>query len=289
MLGENGDKWLLRLHMQIAKTLNSEGWSQSQIAAILGSTQSTVSRQLLRTVPELPSADADTIDGWANDLSRYLIIQGPKVKVERQRIIMDIQFAGGHSFQSNKTLTGIELEGGAKEASLLRQLEWSCSRLDPVRVSHWTSGVGLNLASCLPDAINKEDVAAFPGRLSILDGKIRHHEKASMGSSSSLSKVLLGAKKIKPDAGAILNLRTPLNKKSDNINQGLIDRCAKRLKWEQARWDGQKISNGSNDFELIVGTGGFGWEPHNFIIGSSAGEVVDRTHAFIDVLEEEAI
>ena len=289
MLGDNGDKWLLRLHMQIAKTLNIAGWSQSQIATILGSTQSTVSRQLLRTVPDLPSADADTIDGWANDLSRYLIVQGPKAKVERQRIIMDIQFAGGHSFQSNKTLTGIELKGGAKEASLLRQLEWSCSRLDPVRISNWISGVGLNLASCTPDAISKEDVAAFPGRLSILDGKIRHHEKASMGSSSSLSKVLLRTKSVKPDVRAILNLRTPLSKKSDHINQGLIDRCAKRMEWSQAHWDGEDISSDSSEFQIVIGSGGFGWEPHIFIIGSSAGEVIDRTHAFIDVLEEEAV
>jgi len=275
--------------MQIAKTLNSAGWSQSQIAAILGSTQSTVSRQLLRMVPVLPSADADTIDGWANDLSRYLIIQGPKTKVERQRIIMDIQFAGGHSFQSNKTLTGIELKGGAKEASLLRQLEWSCSRLDPVRISNWTSGVGMNLASCMPDAIGKEDVAAFPGRLSVLDGKIRHHEKASMGSSSSLSKVLLSTKEVKPDIRAILNLRTPLSKKSDKINHGLIDRCAKRMKWRKAQWDGENISSDSPEFDFVIGTGGYGWEPHIFIIGSNAGEVVDRTHAFIDILEEEAV
>ena len=275
--------------MQIAKTLNSAGWSQSQIAAILGSTQSTVSRQLLRMVPVLPSADADTIDGWANDLSRYLIIQGPKTKVERQRIIMDIQFAGGHSFQSNKTLTGIELKGGAKEASLLRQLEWSCSRLDPVRISNWTSGVGMNLASCMPDAIGKEDVAAFPGRLSVLDGKIRHHEKASMGSSSSLSKVLLSTKEVKPDIRAILNLRTPLSKKSDKINHGLIDRCAKRMKWKKAQWDGKNISSDSPEFDFVIGTGGYGWEPHIFIIGSNAGEVVDRTHAFIDILEEEAV
>ena len=81
MLGDTGDKWLLRLHMQIAKILNGAGWSQNQIASILGSTQSTVSRQLLRKPPNLPSADEDAVDSWANDLSRHLIVQGPKTKV----------------------------------------------------------------------------------------------------------------------------------------------------------------------------------------------------------------
>ena len=87
MLGEVGDGWLVRLHMQIAKTLNGAGWSQNQIAAILGSTQSTVSRQLLRTPPKLPSSDTDAVDSWANELSRYLIIQGPKTKVESEVVL----------------------------------------------------------------------------------------------------------------------------------------------------------------------------------------------------------
>lgn len=285
MLGEVGDKWLLRLHMQVAKILNGAGWSQNQIAAILGSTQSTVSRQLVRTPPNLPSADADAVDSWANDLSRYLIVQGPKTKVQRQRIIMDIQFEGGHSFQSNKTLTGVELEGGAKEASLLRQLEWSCSRLDPNRIAKWTSGVGMNFASCLPEAISKEDVAAFPGRLSVIDGRIRHHEKATMGASSSLSKVLLKSRG-PGSGGAIINLKAPLNKNSDNIDKKLINQCAKKMQWNLANWDGKEIDCSEDEYQLILGAGGFGWEPHLFVIGNTAGEVVDRTHAIIDAMEE---
>ena len=286
MLGEVGDGWLVRLHMQIAKTLNGAGWSQNQIATILGSTQSTVSRQLLRTPPKLPSADADAVDSWANELSRHLIIQGPKTKVKRQRIIMDIQFSDGHSFQSNKTLTGVELEGGAKEAGLLRQLEWSCSRLDLNRIVNWTSGVGMNFASCLPEAISKEDVAAFPGRLSVIDGRIRHHEKATMGSSSSLSKVLLKARG-SGIGGAIINLKAPLNKNSKDVNSRLIDRCVKKMKWNMAYWDGKNIDCKNEDYQVILGEGGFGWEPHLFVVGSNAGEVVDRTHALIDALEEE--
>ena len=181
MLGESGDRWLLRLHMQLARDLNGAGWSQNQIARILGSTQSTVSRQLSRTLPDLASADADTVDAWSADLSKHLIVFGPNTKVLRQRMIMELQFDGGQTFQSNRTLTGIELEGGAVMASLLRQLEWSCSRLSAERMSNWASAVGMNLAACLPEAESSEEVAAFPGRLSILGGRIRHHEKPALG------------------------------------------------------------------------------------------------------------
>jgi predicted fused transcriptional regulator/phosphomethylpyrimidine kinase len=61
------------------------------------------------------------------------------------------------------------------------------------------------------------------------------------------------------------------------------------MEWSQAHWDGENISSDSSEFQIVIGSGGFGWEPHIFIIGSSAGEVIDRTHAFIDVLEEEAV
>ena len=33
MLGETGDKWLNRLHMQLSRELRSQGWSQMEIAA----------------------------------------------------------------------------------------------------------------------------------------------------------------------------------------------------------------------------------------------------------------
>ena len=44
MLGSDGSAWLERLHMQLARNLKSSGWSQAEIADILGSTQSTISR-----------------------------------------------------------------------------------------------------------------------------------------------------------------------------------------------------------------------------------------------------
>ena len=53
MLGENGMRWLERLHMQIARELRAKEWSQAEIANILGTTQSTISRQYARPLPEL--------------------------------------------------------------------------------------------------------------------------------------------------------------------------------------------------------------------------------------------
>ena len=50
MLGEVGSKWLDRLHQHVAKDLRGKGWSQTEIAGILGSTQSTISRHVQKPV-----------------------------------------------------------------------------------------------------------------------------------------------------------------------------------------------------------------------------------------------
>ena len=287
MLGESGDRWLLRLHMQLARDLNGAGWSQNQIARILGSTQSTVSRQLSRTLPDLASADADTVDAWSADLSKHLIVFGPNTKVLRQRMIMELQFDGGQTFQSNRTLTGIELEGSAVMASLLRQLEWSCSRLSAERMSNWASAVGMNLAACLPEAESSEEVAAFPGRLSILGGRIRHHEKASLGASSSLSKILLQAKKLDANKCSIINIKAPL--KSKHVDETRITKCCKKMGWKISNSEKGKISSMENEIDVIIEKGEIGWEPHIFILGENSGEVVTRTHAFIDAFDGAAV
>ena len=63
MLGTDGAAWLERLHMQLARNLRAADWSQADIADILGSTQSTISRMAHRELPEMAgTSDESTID-----------------------------------------------------------------------------------------------------------------------------------------------------------------------------------------------------------------------------------
>ena len=69
MLGQDGSAWLERLHMQLARNLKAADWSQAEIADILGSTQSTISRMAHRDLPKMAgSSDESTIDGWAHEI-----------------------------------------------------------------------------------------------------------------------------------------------------------------------------------------------------------------------------
>ena len=51
MLGEVGSKWLDRLHQHLAKDLKTKGWSQSEIASILGSALRVQSQGISKNQP----------------------------------------------------------------------------------------------------------------------------------------------------------------------------------------------------------------------------------------------
>ena len=84
MLGSDGLNWVERLQFQIAKDLRAMEWSQSEIAEVLGTTQSTISRQYHREAPKLHgSADEILIDDLARDISEKLDRMGFRYRLNQ--------------------------------------------------------------------------------------------------------------------------------------------------------------------------------------------------------------
>ena len=105
MLGEVGSRWLDRLHQHLAKDLKTKGWSQSEIASILGSTQSTISRHIQKPTIKLnASADEAMVDAWGSELSQALTSIGPNSDILRQRLIVEFQFGPNQTLRFDKTL-----------------------------------------------------------------------------------------------------------------------------------------------------------------------------------------
>ncbi len=78
MLGTDGATWLERMTMQLARNLRSADWSQADIANIMGSVKSTISRMAYRDLPNLAgTSDEATIDGWAHEISMARRQLGP--------------------------------------------------------------------------------------------------------------------------------------------------------------------------------------------------------------------
>jgi predicted fused transcriptional regulator/phosphomethylpyrimidine kinase len=280
MLGDVGGKWLDRLHQDVAKDLRTKGWSQAEIADILGSTQSTISRHIQKSTIELSSSgDEAMVDAWSSELSQALNSIGPKGEVVRQRLVVEFQFKGNHTIRFDKTLTGLDLDRGQEQRALLRRLEWAIGRLDPRRIKHVMPAVGMNIASCNKGSRDTSQVAAFPGKISIVNNKLRHHETPGFGVSSHLANLLLQAHIMNEAKTSIININ-PTNG-GTKVDEKKIKQMCDQLGYSFALSNKGKISGSHNKLDVILDTGDFGWEPSMYILAHNPLELIDRTHQIV--------
>jgi predicted fused transcriptional regulator/phosphomethylpyrimidine kinase len=271
MLGETGGAWLNRLHMQLARELRGQGWSQMNIASILGTTQSTISRQYQKGIVDLPgSADELTVDGQTEELLR-------------QRFIVEFQFTGNQVLRFDKTLTGLDLEVDQNEHALIRRLEWAIGRLDARLLLPVLPKVGMNIAACLNSATSTDGVAAVPGKINAVEGELRTHGKPQFGSSKHLAEMLLEARKNDSSKSAIMNIRPPGDYEGTDIDA--VQEACNQLGWELADADRSGLEDSGSTIDVILDIGDFGWEPSLYVVGTSPLDVVDRCHRLINALE----
>ena len=277
MLGSDGSAWLERLHMQLARNLRAADWSQAEIADIMGSTQSTISRMAHRDLPEMSgTSDQSTIDGWAHEISMALRQLGPKAKPSRTRFVMEIAFAPGQVLRFDKSLTGTDLDSDQEQSSLLKRLEWAVSRIDVNRLKNRMPAVGMNIACCLETARSTAEVAAFPGKITIVDGKIRHHETPQFGASKHLANMLIDSRVYDKSKTAILNVQPSAEKeKIETICEDLDLNLTFAPKGDLIPHQG---------IDIILDEGAFGWEPSLYILAHNPLELVDRMHRIISLL-----
>ena len=285
MLVHVGDKWIGRLHQHVAKDLRTNGWSQTEIAEILGSTQSTVSRQMQKPPMRLDaSADEATIDGWGNELSQALSSLGPGSRVLRQRFIVEFQLSGNNTLRFDKTLTGTDLDAGQEQRALLRRLEWAAGRLDARRIEQSIPAVGLNIASCNIGAKQTSEVAALPGRITMVDGVLRHHETPSFGASNHLANVLLTIHQLEQTKTSVLNVRPPI--RNNAVDTNAVREACEQLGYAFGLAPKAKIDSQMTRFDVLLDEGDFGWEPTLYVIAHNPLELVDRTHQLAALLKE---
>jgi len=274
MLGKDGATWLDRLHMQLARNLRANGWSQAEIAEIMGSTQSTVSRMAHRELPEMAgTSDEATIDGWAHEIALAMRQLGSQSKPTRQRFVMEIAFGPGQVLRFDKSLTGSDLDSDQEQTALLKRLEWAVSRIDINKISPWMPAVGMNIACCLGNSSSTAEVAAFPGKVSIVDGRLRHHDTPAFGASNHLANMLLSARHNDSDKTAILNIKPPAN--GEDIEQ-MCENLDLNLTFAPK---GELVPH--QGIDVILDEGAFGWEPSLYILAHNPLELIDRMHNII--------
>jgi predicted fused transcriptional regulator/phosphomethylpyrimidine kinase/predicted transcriptional regulator len=286
MLGTIGNKWLDRLHQQLAKELRANGWSQMEIAKATGSTQSTVSRQITKVAQELgATADEVTIDGWAQELAHSMTQMGKESEVIRQRLIIEFQFTGNQNIRYDKTLTGMNLDADQASGAILRRLEWSAGRLDLKRLSSYMPAVGMNMAACTNQATTVEEVAAYPGRMTVVEGVLRRHETPVFGASNHLANLLMRVRETDSSKTAILNLRPPMV--DGMVDQGDLDYISDELGFELGFAPKGELQQQHGTLDILIDEGAFGWEPSLYILATTTTELVERCHVIIDAMNTE--
>ena len=257
-----------------------------QIAKATGSTQSTVSRLVTKPVLSLgASADEDTIDGWARELAHSLAQFGPDATVVRQRLVFELQFGGTQTLRYDKTLTGVDLDDDQSSKAILRRLEWATGRIDLKRLEGYMPAVGMNIATCAPDASTADQVAAYPGRMTLVDRVLRRHETPEFGASNHLARLLLQAKDVDAEKVAILNLKP--RTLDGMVDQGDINYISDELDYKLGHAVKGVLQPHEGRLDIILDEGAFGWEPALYILGPNPMDLIDRTHAIIDAMNTE--
>ena len=145
--------------------------------------------------------------------------------------------------------------------------------------------VGMNIAACTKHATRVEEVAAYPGRMTLVEGMLRRHETPMFGASNHLANLLMQVRKSDPSKTAILNLRPPTV--GGMVDQGDLDYISYELDFELGTAPKGELAPHSGQLDIIIDEGAFGWEPSLYILGSSTMEVVERCHVIIDAMNTE--
>lgn len=286
MLGESGIRWAERLHHQLAKELKARGWSQTDIAEMVGTTQSTVSRLLGKPAPGLSATnDEVVVDDWAHELAESLHRIGARTDVLRHRIVVELTMSNNQTLRYDKTLSGEHMNEDQAMQAVVRRLEWATARFDVRRLKDYIPAVGMNIAAAHGIATSPQHVAAYPGRMTVVDGKLLRQESAVFGASNHLADLLIQAQRFDPNIGAIMNIRPPMV--DGMVDRGDIDYISDELGFAVGLAVRGTIQTPTASMAIVIDEGDFGWEPSLYILGATPADLVDRCHVIIDAMNTE--
>ena len=155
-------------------------------------------------------------------------------------------------------------------------------RLDVRRIEHSIPAVGLNIASCSSGATSTEEVAAFPGRITLVDGALRHHETPSFGSSNHLASVLLAIHALDSSKVSILNIRPPLG--ANGVDTDRVEEACQQLGYNFSLAPKGAVNTQESRIDVVLDQGDFGWEPTLYILAHNPLDLIDRTHQVLSAL-----
>jgi len=289
------DDFLPTFRSLLADALRERGLTQSEVADLLGISQSAVSKyvhgdvarheDLLahRGLEELVERLADGLaDG---DMSPVQAL------VETEVFIRELE-QGGVLAQLHEDavpeLGDYDDEFAVHDPdSQLRSAERTLASVRRgLSVLENTSGfatlipaVGSNLVQCLPEADSIEDVAAVPGRILDVKGRATIPADPEFGVSEHVASLLLAARAAGSDARAVLNVRY-----DDGVVTALRDAGRTVVEFDAEESVEPAVAAALTDdpaVDVLYHTGAMGIEPVVYLLGDDAVAVAETAREIL--------
>lgn len=151
-------------------------------------------------------------------------------------------------------------------------------------VTEYTPNVGTNVAMALPDATDETDVAAIPGRLHAMRGRVNIPSDPEFGASQHVARTILAAQTREPAIQGALNLRTTDALLTAAHTLG-ITTTVFDASYEHRKGRLRSLFEEINAVPCIVyHEGAFGIEPITYVLDTTA---VDAVETATDLITEQ--
>jgi predicted fused transcriptional regulator/phosphomethylpyrimidine kinase/predicted transcriptional regulator len=294
------------LRVELARALDQRSFTQQEIADRLGVTQAAVSKYLRGDAPvESLIADDDRVtatveriadgfaDGEMDDYEALAELLALIEALEDRGPICELHEAAMPSLQG----VGCDLcvrgpdERVETERAVLSNVRRAVRQFAalPAATAH-VPNVGTNVGMALPDAEGVTDVAAVPGRLHAMRGRVNVPSNPEFGGSQHVATTILVARSFDASVRGALNLRTS-DALLEAVREAGFDPAEFDAGYEDRRETLRSLfdraTEGGEAPKVIFNRGDFAVEPMTYVLGTSAVDAVERTAELLDRVERE--
>ncbi|ADD05974.1 HTH domain protein / thiamine-phosphate synthase [Natrialba magadii ATCC 43099] len=290
------DEFLPTIRSLLAGELRERGLTQSDVADVLGISQSAVSKYAHGdvTINERVANDervSATIEELADGLSTGDVTP-VQALIELEVLVRELETGGDLLAQLHEEAVPELADHGASfrvhdPESDLRTSERVVSSLRRgLRILENASGfarlipaVGSNLVACTPDAEGIDDVAGVPGRIFDVKGRTTVPAAPEFGVSEHVATVLLAARRHGADASAAINIAY-----EDDLLADLTERGHVAAEFDEVDDIASSVGAAIDDqpeATVLYQTGGTGIEPLIYVLGADAESVANDVRSLL--------
>ncbi|WP_415380728.1 thiamine-phosphate synthase family protein [Halosimplex sp. TS25] len=282
------ERFLPTARTMLAAELHDRGFTQKEVADRLGLTQAAVSKYLRGGVTvedrfaedERMQATVDAIaDGFADGS-----MDGYEALAELLDLVRAFEDRGPICAVHEEEMPALEGMGcdlcvrGTDDAVLAEREALAAVRRASRRISNaqgmasFIPNVGTNVGTAVPGAADATDVAAVPGRLQAVNGRIVVPADPEFGASQRVAGAIIAAMSVESDVRGALNLAT-----SAELLDAARERGIDPLEFDASYEDrGERLRERFRERgavpRLVYHEGAFGIEPVCHVFGETAVE-----------------